>query len=73
MTTVGSADISPQTDEGRVIAMCVMVVAIGFLTMVIGAVSQHFIAEVASEPNPEDAVLAEALEVVEVEFGTAAN
>jgi hypothetical protein len=29
---------------------------------------EQFIAEVAGEPNPEDAVLAEALSVVEVEF-----
>jgi hypothetical protein len=30
--------------------------------------AETFIAEVAREPNPEDAVIAEALSVVEVEF-----
>jgi hypothetical protein len=32
------------------------------------AEAEQFIAEVASEPNREDAVIAEALSVVEVEF-----
>jgi hypothetical protein len=32
--------------------------------------AEAFIDDVASEPNPEDAVLAETLEVVEVEFET---
>lgn len=43
MTTVGYGDIKPMTDEGRVLAMLVMVVGIGFLTMVIGAASERFI------------------------------
>jgi hypothetical protein len=37
------------------------------------AEAELFIAEVAGEPNPEDAVLAEALSVVEVDFDTAPN
>jgi hypothetical protein len=37
------------------------------------AEAEQFIAEVASEPNPEDAVLANALSVVEVEFELVAN
>jgi voltage-gated potassium channel len=44
MTTVGYGDISPKTDGGRIIAIFVMLVGIGFLTMVIGAVSQRFVA-----------------------------
>jgi voltage-gated potassium channel len=43
MTTVGYGDISPETDLGRVVAIFVMLVGIGFLTLVIGAVSQRFI------------------------------
>jgi voltage-gated potassium channel len=43
MMTVGYGDISPKTDGGRIIAIFVMVVGIGFLTMVIGAVSQRFV------------------------------
>jgi hypothetical protein len=37
------------------------------------AEAEQFIAEVAAEPNPEDAVLAKALSVVEVEFETVPN
>jgi hypothetical protein len=37
------------------------------------AEAERFIAEAASEPNPEDAVIANALSVVEVEFETAPN
>jgi hypothetical protein len=37
------------------------------------AEAERFVAEVASEPYPEDAVLANALSVVEVEFEFIAN
>jgi hypothetical protein len=37
------------------------------------AEAEQFMAEVAGEPNPEDAVLANALSVVEVEFGLGPN
>ena len=43
MTTVGYGDISPATDAGRVIAIVVMVVGIGFLSLLIGAVSERFV------------------------------
>lgn len=44
MTTVGYGDLSPATDLGRVIAIAVMLVGIGFLTLLIGAVSERFVA-----------------------------
>jgi hypothetical protein len=37
------------------------------------AKEERFVAEVAGEPNPEDAVLANALSVVEVEFEQGEN
>jgi voltage-gated potassium channel len=43
MTTVGYGDISPATDLGRVIAIAVMVVGIGFLSLLIGSVSERFL------------------------------
>jgi voltage-gated potassium channel len=57
MTTVGYGDISPVTDSGRIIAIVVMVVGIGFLTMLIGAAAERFVVqEVAEEEEPvEDA------------------
>jgi voltage-gated potassium channel len=44
MTTVGYGDLTPQTEAGRVIAMVVMLVGIGFVAIVTGAVAQRFIA-----------------------------
>jgi voltage-gated potassium channel len=50
MTTVGYGDVSPKTDEGRMIAIVVMVIGIGFLTMLIGSVAQRFV-----EPDVREA------------------
>jgi voltage-gated potassium channel len=44
MTTVGYGDQFPTTAEGRVLAMAVMLVGIGFLTMLIGAAAERFVA-----------------------------
>jgi voltage-gated potassium channel len=62
MTTVGYGDVHPDTDAGRAIAMGVMLVGIGFLTLVIGAVSQKFI---ASEVEQVEEEVAEELQSVE--------
>jgi voltage-gated potassium channel len=35
MTTVGYGDVTPKTDEGKAVAVLVMLVGIGFLTLVI--------------------------------------
>ena len=43
MTTVGYGDITPKTPEGKAIAIAVMVVGIGFATLVIGAIAERFI------------------------------
>jgi voltage-gated potassium channel len=43
VTTVGYGDVPVTTNGGRVIALIVMVVGIGFGTLVIGAVSERFI------------------------------
>jgi len=53
MTTVGYGDLSPHTDVGRVVAICVMVLGIGFLSVVVGAVAQRFIAPDVAEIERE--------------------
>ena len=42
MTTVGYGDITPKTPEGKVITITVMLVGIGFATLVIGAIAERF-------------------------------
>ena len=43
MTTVGYGDYSPTTAEGKVIAIAVMLVGIGFATLLVGAIAERFI------------------------------
>jgi voltage-gated potassium channel len=71
MTTVGYGDIAPKTVPGRVIGMAVMLVGIGFVAVLTGAVAQRFLAsqieeveEAVEEVEATDAeVLAELREV----------
>ena len=44
MTTVGYGDVTPHTTAGRIIAAAVMLVGIGFVAVVTGAIAQRFIA-----------------------------
>lgn len=53
MTTVGYGDVFPETNAGRVIAIVVMTVGIGFGTIVIGAVAQRFVETEAREEVAE--------------------
>jgi voltage-gated potassium channel len=42
VTTVGYGDIKPDTDEGRIIAMVVMTVGIGFVALLTAAAAERF-------------------------------
>jgi voltage-gated potassium channel len=69
MTTVGYGDISPATDFGRVIAIAVMVVGIGFLSLLIGAVSERFVArELAEEIGEAEQELEEDVDAVRAQL-----
>ena len=50
MTTVGYGDLYPETDTGRVLAVAVMLVGIGFVAILTGAVAERFITD---EVRPE--------------------
>jgi voltage-gated potassium channel len=73
MTTVGYGDLSPKTDEGKIIAVAVMVVGIGFIALLTGAIAQRFLApsverveeEVEHLDEEEEAVLREVRELGE--------
>ena len=65
MTTVGYGDMYPETDVGRGIAILVMVVGIGFLSLLIGSVSERFISTTVEE---EIAEVEEDIETTESEL-----
>lgn len=43
MTTVGYGDVTPQSTAGRIIAVFIMLVGIGFVALLTGAIAQAFI------------------------------
>jgi voltage-gated potassium channel len=61
ITTVGYGDVTPQTDEGRMIAVAVMLVGIGFAAVLTGAIAQRFIAT-EEPPDMDEAELRERLQ-----------
>ena len=62
MTTVGYGDLSPETDAGRMIAVVVMIVGIGFLSLIIGAAAERFVSLDVAEIERE---VSEDVEVTE--------
>jgi voltage-gated potassium channel len=66
MTTVGYGDITPKTPEGKAIAIAVMLVGIGFATLVVGAVAERFIRRPVQERElTEDDLLAQVRDISE--------
>jgi voltage-gated potassium channel len=54
VTTVGYGDFSPKTDSGRVIAMFVMVVGIGFVALLTAAAAERFIRRSGDPPAVDE-------------------
>ena len=44
MTTVGYGDIRPKTDGGRIIAIAVMIVGVGFVAILTASAAERFMA-----------------------------
>jgi voltage-gated potassium channel len=64
MTTVGYGDLSPVTDGGKVLAIVVMLVGIGFVAILTAAIAQRFLApEVEQVEEEESVALAELREI----------
>lgn len=64
MTTVGYGDVAPKSPEGKGIAVTVMLVGIGFATLVIGAAAQRFVHHrVHDDPLTDGDVLAQVREI----------
>lgn len=53
MTTVGYGDEFPVTDVGRVLAMALMLVGIGFIAILTGAIAERFLAAQIEETQEE--------------------
>ncbi len=64
MTTVGYGDLLPQTDTGRVLGIFVMLVGIGFIALITGAIAQRFLAGEVEEIEGEIAEELEATEAI---------
>jgi voltage-gated potassium channel len=56
VTTVGYGDISPQTDGGRIIAIAVMFVGIGFIAILTAAAAERFLRAQKTERRELEAV-----------------
>ncbi|MGL4737154.1 MAG: ion transporter [Cellulosilyticaceae bacterium] len=48
-TTVGYGDISPQTTTGRAVAVVLMIVGIGFISMLTGSITTYFVNKISEE------------------------
>ena len=55
VTTVGYGDDVPMTLAGRIVAVLVMLVGIGFLTVITAAITSTFVSRSRREQTPSDA------------------
>ena len=77
MTTVGYGDQFPVTVEGRIVGMALMVIGIGFASLLIGAVAERFVARDLAPAEgltvTEERILKAAEEVLLGELRSVAN
>jgi len=63
VTTVGYGDIVPRSDGGRIIAMMIMLVGIGFVALLTAFIADRFIHQQQASGEKEDRILAELQEI----------
>jgi voltage-gated potassium channel len=68
MTTVGYGDLYPKTTEGRFLGIVVMLIGIGFVAILTGAVAQRFLATQVQAIESEVTAEAESVEAILFEF-----
>lgn len=63
VTTVGYGDIYPKTDGGRIIAMAIMFVGIGFVALLTAFIADRFVHQQRQAAAKEDRILSELHEI----------
>jgi voltage-gated potassium channel len=63
VTTVGYGDFKVETDGGRIIAMCIMLVGIGFVALLTAFIADRFIQDQREVGAKEDLILGELQEI----------
>ena len=67
VTTVGYGDHTPVTDSGRLVAAFVMLVGIGFLTVITAAITSTFVSRTASLQAPSNGEVTMAQQLSEID------
>ena len=67
VTTVGYGDHTPVTVSGRLVAALVMLVGIGFLTVITAAITSTFVSRTEGEQTPSDVDGATAQQLREID------
>jgi voltage-gated potassium channel len=67
VTTVGYGDHTPVTVPGRLVAALVMLVGIGFLTVITAAITSTFVARTEGEQTSSDVEVATAQQLREID------
>jgi voltage-gated potassium channel len=65
VTTVGYGDVIPQSLAGRLVAALVMLLGIGFLTVITASITSTFVSRSRHEPSDADAAMAEQLRQID--------
>ncbi len=63
VTTVGYGDLKVETDGGRIIALCIMLVGIGFVALLTAFIADRFIQDQREVGAKEDLILGELQEI----------